>query len=77
MTAPRREPNYNAIIERSSAVVENMVFAMLTHAKKPKSWWDNAFDWATYVLDIYIDAQGSLTSSILHLLKLTLKRNRT
>ena len=51
MTAPRREPNYNAIIERSSAVVENMAFAMLTHAKKPKSWWDYAFDWATYVLD--------------------------
>ena len=51
MTAPRREPNCNAIIERSSAVVENMAFAMLSHSKKPKSWWDCAFDWTTYVLD--------------------------
>ena len=32
-------------------MVENMAFAMLCHAKKPKSWWDYAFDWATYVLD--------------------------
>ena len=36
ITAPRRQPNYNLIIERSSAVVENMGFAMLKHAGKPK-----------------------------------------
>ena len=51
ITAPRRQPNYNSIIERSSAVVENMGFAMLKHAGKPKSWWNVAFDYATYVLD--------------------------
>ena len=51
MTAPRREPNYNAVVERSSAVLETMAFAMLFHAKKPKSWWDYAFDWALYLLD--------------------------
>ena len=50
LTAPRCEPNYNAVIERSSAVMENMAFAMLHHASKPKSWWDYAFDWAVYVL---------------------------
>ena len=50
LTAPRHEPNYNAIVERSTAVLENMAFAMLHHANKPKSWWDYAFDWATYVL---------------------------
>ena len=51
MTAPRREPNYNAIIESSSAVLENMALAMLHHARKSKYWWDYAFDWALYVLD--------------------------
>ena len=50
LTAPRREPNYNAIVDTSTAVLENMAFAMLHHANKPKSWWDYAFDWATYVL---------------------------
>ena len=49
LTAPGREPNYNAVIEKSSAVLESMVFALLSHAKKPKSWWDYAFDWAFYV----------------------------
>ena len=48
LTAPRHEPSYNAVIERSSAVMENMAFTMLC---KPKSWWDYAFDWAVYVLD--------------------------
>ena len=48
---PRTEPNDNAVIERYSAVVENLAFAMLCHARKPKSWWDYAFDWATYVLN--------------------------
>ena len=28
-----------------------MAFAMLYHAKKPKSWWDYTFDWALYILD--------------------------
>ena len=51
ITAPRREPNYNSIIERSSAVVENMGFAMLKHAGRTKSWWNVAFDYAMYVLD--------------------------
>ena len=51
LTAPRREPNYNAVVERSSAVMENMAFAMIHHAHKPKSWWDYAFDRAAYVLD--------------------------
>ena len=51
ITAPRREPNYNSIIKRSSAVVENMGFAMLKHAGRPKSWWNVAFDYATYVLE--------------------------
>ena len=51
LTAPRGEPNYNAVIERSSAVVENMAFAMLKHASRPKSWWNMAFDYATHVLD--------------------------
>ena len=51
LTAPKREPNYNAVVERSSAVMENMAFAMIHHAHKPKSWWDYAFDWAAYVLD--------------------------
>ena len=36
ITAPRRQPNYNSIIETSSAVLENMSFAMLKHAGKPK-----------------------------------------
>ena len=51
LTAPRQEPNYNAVIERSSAVVETMGFAMLRHASKPRSWWNLAFDYATYILD--------------------------
>ena len=51
LTAPRRERNYNAIVERSSAILENMAFAMLHHTGKPQSWWDYAFDWAVYVLD--------------------------
>ena len=32
-------------------MVENMGIAMLKHAGKPKSWWNVAFDYATYVLD--------------------------
>jgi len=51
MTAAAREPNYNAMIERASAVMENMSFAMLHHAKKPNFYWDYAFDWANYILD--------------------------
>ena len=51
LTAPRREPNYNAVVERSSAILENMAFAMIHHVQKPKNWWDYAFDWAAYVLD--------------------------
>ena len=51
LTAPREEPNYNAVIERASCVVETMAFAMMLHAGKPKTWWHWAFDWATYVLD--------------------------
>ena len=51
MTATVREPNYNAVIERESAVMENMSFAMLHHAKKPNFYWDYAFDWANYILD--------------------------
>ena len=46
LTAPRREPNYNAIIEQ-----KHMAFTMLSHSKKPKGWWDYAFDWAVFVLD--------------------------
>ena len=49
LTAPRHEPNYNSIIERSSAVMENMAFAMIHHANKPKSWWNYAFDWAVHM----------------------------
>ena len=51
LTAPREEPNYNAVIERASYVVETMAFAMMMHANKPKTWWHWAFNWATYVLD--------------------------
>ena len=36
MTAAAKEPNYNAVIERASAVLENMSFAMLHHARKQK-----------------------------------------
>ena len=42
LTAPRHEPNYNAVVERSSTVMENMAFAMIHHAHKPRSWWDCA-----------------------------------
>ena len=51
MTAPRGEPNYNAVIERAYHVLENMGFAMIFHAKKPRAWWHWAFDWATYILN--------------------------
>ena len=50
LTAVRHEPNYNAVIERSS-VKENMAFTMLHYARKSRSWWDYAFDWAVYMLD--------------------------
>ena len=38
LTAPRQEPNYNAVIERAAAVLASTTFAMLYHAKKPKGW---------------------------------------
>ena len=51
LTAPGREPNYNAVIERASAVMEQMGFAFLKHANRPRSWWDLAFDHAVFILD--------------------------
>ena len=51
ITAPQKEMNYNAIIERSSAVIKSMGFAMLKHEGKPKSLWNVAFNYAPYVLD--------------------------
>ena len=36
MTAAGREPNYNTVIERASAILENMSFAMVHYAHKPK-----------------------------------------
>ena len=37
MTAAGREPNYNTVIERASAILENMSFAMVHYAHKPKN----------------------------------------
>ena len=53
MTAPRGEPNYNAVVERAYHVLENMGFSMIFHAKKPRSWWHWAFEWAKYILNRY------------------------
>ena len=36
MTAAGREPNYNTVIERASAILENMSFATVHYAHKPK-----------------------------------------
>ena len=44
LTGARKEHTDNDVIESTSAVLENMAFAMIYHAKKFKFLWDYAFD---------------------------------
>ena len=51
MTAPPNKPNFNLIVERGSAVQENMEYAMLEQSGKPKTMWHFAFNAAAFTLD--------------------------